>query len=67
MRQFENFKMGRSSYHLKIRFLPIKCSTERFNKDYLAKTPRPQRKTVSYFSELGVLCAFARCLAYPIP
>ncbi len=26
------------------RFLPIKCSTERFNKDFLAKTPRPQRK-----------------------
>ena len=39
------------------RFLPMKCSTERFNKDFLAKTPRPQRKIFSYFSELGVLCA----------
>jgi len=38
------------------RFLPIKCSTERFNKDFLAKTPTPQRKIFSYFSELGVLC-----------
>ncbi len=41
------------------RFLPIKCSTERFNKDFLAKTPRPQRwqkKVFFYFSELGVLC-----------
>ena len=38
------------------RFLPMKCSTERFNKDFLAKTPRPQRKIFSYFSELGVLC-----------
>jgi hypothetical protein len=58
----------------------MKCSTERFNKDFLAKTPRPQRKIFSYFSELGVLCgstllttlspskgAFARVIVYPIP
>jgi hypothetical protein len=30
-----------------------------FNKVFRAKTPRPQRKIFSYFSELGVLCAFA--------
>ena len=31
-----------------------------------AKTPRPQRKIFSYFSELGVLCAFARVILHPI-
>jgi len=37
-----------------------------FNNVYLAKTPRPQRKIFSYFSELGVLCAFARVIYFPI-
>ena len=31
-----------------------------FTKLYRAKTPRAQRKISSYFSELGVLCVFAR-------
>jgi hypothetical protein len=38
----------------------------RIIKVFRAKTPRPQRKEFYYFSELGVLCAFARGLAYPI-
>jgi len=37
------------------------------SKVFRAKAPRPQRKIFSYFSELGVLCAFARVIVYPIP
>ena len=85
-----------------IRFLPLKCSTERLqlspnlasfapwskalgvkfglreintpqgelsfirSSPHRAKTPRPQRNIFSYFFELGVLCAFARVIVYPI-
>jgi hypothetical protein len=38
-----------------------------FNKFYRAKTPRTQRKKYRpNFSELGVLCAFARDTVFPI-
>jgi len=45
------------------RFLPIKCSTERFNKDFLAKpvlskaegTPRPQRVKSEFRSQKQIM------------
>jgi hypothetical protein len=40
----------------------LNVEQNRFNKLYRAKTPRAQRKIFFYFSELGVLCAFARVI-----
>jgi len=37
-----------------------------FNNVYRAKTPSPQRKIFPIFSELGVLCGFARVISFPI-
>jgi len=37
-----------------------------FKKLYRAKAPRTQSKIFFYCSELGVLCAFARAISFPI-
>ncbi len=55
------------SLTISVRFFPIECSQDDFNKDFRAKTQSPQREKFAIFSELGVLCAFARVVVYPIP
>jgi hypothetical protein len=46
---------------------PLRLCESHCLSDLLLIAPRPQRKILSYFSELGVLCAFARVIIYPIP
>jgi hypothetical protein len=44
------------------------CEKNDFKKDSRAKTPRRKVKYfIFFFSELGVLCVFARVISLPIP
>jgi hypothetical protein len=40
----------------------LNVEQNRFKKIYRAKTQRRKEKCLHYFSELGVLCAFARVI-----